>query len=197
VEHPVTEQVTGIDLVREQLRIAAGEPLGYGQSQVRTSGHAIEYRIYAEDPAAGFMPTTGPLLAHRPPQLAGVRVDAGVAEGQSVTAAFDPMLAKLIVTGADREQARALAERALADYVLLGCRSNLGFLRRLNAHPAFAAGEVHTGFLDAHPEIAAEPPPAPDTLLRLLGAAALASRPLREAADAVPALHAAMGAWRN
>ncbi|MBU6270477.1 MAG: ATP-grasp domain-containing protein [Betaproteobacteria bacterium] len=197
VEHPVTEQVTGIDLVREQLRIAAGEPLGYGQSQVRTSGHAIEYRIYAEDPAAGFLPTTGPLLAHRPPQLAGVRVDAGVAEGQSVTAAFDPMLAKLIVTGADREQARALAERALADYVLLGCRSNLGFLRRLNAHPAFAAGEVHTGFLDAHPEIAAEPPPAPDTLLRLLGAAALASRPLREAADAVPALHAAMGAWRN
>jgi propionyl-CoA carboxylase alpha chain/3-methylcrotonyl-CoA carboxylase alpha subunit/acetyl-CoA/propionyl-CoA carboxylase biotin carboxyl carrier protein len=197
VEHPVTEQVTGIDLVREQLRIAAGEPLGYDQAQVRPRGHAIEYRIYAEDPAAGFLPTTGLLLAHRPPQREGVRIDAGVAEGQTVTAAFDPMLAKLIVTAASREQARAMAEQALADYVLLGCRSNLAFLRRLNAHPAFAAGQVHTGFLDDHPEIAAEPQPAPDTLLRLLGAAALVSRPLRDAADAVPALHAAMGPWRN
>jgi len=197
VEHPVTEQITGLDLVREQLRIAAGEPLGYTQAQLRTHGHAIEYRVYAEDPAAGYLPTTGPLLAHRPPVGEGVRVDAGVAEGQVVSAAFDPMLAKLVVTGATREQARARADAALAGYVLLGCRSNLDFLRRLNGHPAFAAGQIHTGFLDAHPEVAVEPPPAPGTLLRLLAAGALASRPLREAADAVPPMHAAMGAWRN
>jgi propionyl-CoA carboxylase alpha chain/3-methylcrotonyl-CoA carboxylase alpha subunit/acetyl-CoA/propionyl-CoA carboxylase biotin carboxyl carrier protein len=197
VEHPVTEQITGLDLVREQLRIAAGEPLGYDQAQVRARGHAIEYRVYAEDPAAGFLPTTGPLLAHRPPAGEGVRVDAGVAEGQTVSAAFDPMLAKLIVTGDTREQARERADRALADYVLLGCRSNLAFLRRLNAHPAFAAGEVHTGLLDADPSLAEEPTPEPEALLRLLAAAALVARPLREAADAVPAMHAAMGAWRN
>jgi acetyl/propionyl-CoA carboxylase alpha subunit len=197
VEHPVTEQVTGIDLVREQLRVAAGEPLGYGQQDVRTRGHAIEYRVYAEDPAAGFTPTTGPLLAHRPPAIENVRVDAGVAEGQQVTAAFDPMLAKLVVTGRDRAEALALADRALAAYVLLGCRTNLAFLRRLNAHPAFVAGEVHTGFLDGHPEVAAEPAPDEDALLRLLAAAGAASRPLLDAADAVPAMHAAMGAWRN
>ena len=197
VEHPVTEQVTGIDLVREQLRIAAGEPLGYGQQDVRTRGHAIEYRVYAEDPAAGFTPTTGPLLAHRPPVIENVRVDAGVAEGQQVSAAFDPMLAKLVVTGRDRAEALALADRALAGYVLLGCHTNLAFLRRLNAHPAFVAGEVHTGFLDGHPEVAAEPAPDDGALLRLLAAAAAASRPLRHAADAVPPMHAAIGAWRN
>jgi propionyl-CoA carboxylase alpha chain/3-methylcrotonyl-CoA carboxylase alpha subunit/acetyl-CoA/propionyl-CoA carboxylase biotin carboxyl carrier protein len=197
VEHPVTEQITGLDLVREQLRIAAGEPLGYQQAQVSARGHAIEYRVYAEDPAAGFIPTTGPLLAHRPPTGQGVRVDAGVLEGQQVSAAFDPMLAKLVITGATREEARARADQALARYVLLGCRSNLAFLRRLNAHPAFAAGQVHTGFLDAHPEIADDPQPDPDTLLRLLATAALASRPLRDAAEAVPSMHAAMGPWRN
>jgi acetyl/propionyl-CoA carboxylase alpha subunit len=197
VEHPVTEQITGLDLVREQLRIAAGEPLGYDQAQVHARGHAIEYRVYAEDPAAGFLPTTGPLLAHRPPTGEGVRVDAGVAEGQTVSAAFDPMLAKLIVTGDTREQARERADRALADYVLLGCRSNLAFLRRLNAHQAFAAGEVHTGLLDADPSLAEEQTPEPEALLRLLAAAALVARPLREAADSVPAMHAAMGAWRN
>ncbi len=197
VEHPVTEQVTGIDLVREQLRLACGEPLGYGQHDVQVRGHAIEYRVYAEDPAAGFTPTTGPLLAHRPPEIEGVRIDAGVAEGQQVTAAFDPMLAKLVVTGRDRAEALALADRALAAYVLLGCRTNLAFLRRLNAHPAFVAGEIHTGFLDGHPEVAAEAAPDDTTLLRLLAAAGAVSRGLRDAADAVPAAHAAMGAWRN
>jgi len=197
VEHPVTEQVTGLDLVREQLRIAAGEPLGYSQAGIRTTGHAIEYRVYAEDPAAGFTPTTGPLLAHRPPALPGVRIDAGVAEGQTVSAAFDPMLAKLIVTGRDRTEALALADRALAGYVLLGCQSNLAFLRRLNRHPRFVAGEIHTGFLDSHPEVAAEPDLPPDALLRLLAAGAAASRPLRDAAEAVSVVHAAMGHWRN
>ena len=197
VEHPVTEEVLGIDLVEQQLRVAAGEPLGFAQDDLQPRGHAIEFRLYAEDPARGYLPTTGPVLALHEPRGPGVRIDSGIAAGQEVTAAFDPMLAKLIASGATRTEAMATARRALSEYVLLGCKTNAGFLRRLLDHPAFAAGEIHTGFLDAHPEVAAEPPLAADTLHRLLATAALASRPVRDAADAVPALHAAMGAWRN
>ena len=106
VEHPVTEMVTGIDLVAEQLRVAAGEPLRFTQSSLRIDGHAIEYRIYAESPSRGFAPTTGRIVEMALPDGPGVRVDCGVAKGQTVTAAFDPMLAKLIVHGRDREEAR-------------------------------------------------------------------------------------------
>ena len=197
VEHPVTEQITGIDLVREQLRIAAGEPLGYGQPSIRARGHSIEYRIYAEDAAGGFTPTTGRLRIVQWPHGEGVRIDSGVGIGQSISAAFDPMLAKLVVTAADRPAALALADRALAECVLLGCTTNTGFLRRLNAHPTFVAGDVHTGFLDTHPEIAARPPLQAALIHRLLAAAALGTRALRDEALAVPALHAAIGAWRN
>ena len=195
VEHPVTEMITGIDLVREQLRVAAGEALGFGQADVVTHGHAIELRIYAEDPARGYTPTTGPVLALRLPP--GVRVDSGIAQGGTVTAAFDPMLAKLIVHGVDRAAAMARADAALADFVLLGCDTNIAFLRRLLAHPMFVAGEVHTGFLDANPAIAEAPELPADQVAGLLAVAALITRPVRDAADAVPALHAAMGAWRN
>jgi acetyl-CoA/propionyl-CoA carboxylase, biotin carboxylase, biotin carboxyl carrier protein len=195
VEHPVTEMVTGIDLVREQLRVAAGEPLGFAQSDVRVEGHAIEFRIYAESPARGFVPTTGPILRLRLPQ--GVRVDSGITQGVAVTAAFDPMLAKIIVHGEDRSDARAKARDALGQFVLLGCETNTDFLRRLVDHPAFADGEIHTGFLDAHPEIAAEPEITEGLRDKLLAAAALSIRPVRDAADAVPPLYAAMGAWRN
>ena len=195
VEHPVTEMITGRDLVHEQLRVAAGEALGFAQADLATRGHAIECRVYAEDPARGYAPTTGPVLALRLPE--GVRVDSGIVEGQQVTAAFDPMLAKVIVHGADRAEAIARADRALAGFVLLGCDTNLAFLRRLLRHPVFVAGDVHTGFLDAHPEVAADPALPADLQVRLLAVAALATRPVRDAADAVPALHAAMGAWRN
>ncbi|GAC1633561.1 MAG: hypothetical protein NVS9B10_28960 [Nevskia sp.] len=197
VEHPVTEAITGLDLVLEQLRIAAGEALGYAQADLRTQGHAIELRIYAEDAARGYTPTTGPLLRLRPPQGAGLRWDSGVVEGGEVTAAFDPMIAKLVVHAADRSEALARADRALRDTVLLGCKTNIGFLRRLLAHPAFVAGAVHTGFLDANPQIAAEPALAPATRQALLAAASLSTKTMREGADAVPALHAAIGAWRN
>lgn len=197
VEHPVTEETTGLDLVREQLRVAAGERLGYGQGDVRSRGHAIEFRIYAEDAARGFTPTTGSVLKLRHPEREGVRIDSGIQEGQEVTAAFDPMLAKLIVRGRDREEAIARADSALADYVLLGCKTNTAFLRRLIHHPAFVAGEIHTGFLDANPGIAAEPETDGATLEKLLAAAALSTRPMRDVADAVPDLHAAMGVWRN
>ena len=195
VEHPVTEMITGRDLVHDQLRVAAGEALGFAQADLATRGHAIEFRVYAEDPARGYAPTTGPVLALRLPE--GVRVDSGIVEGQQVTAAFDPMLAKLIVHGADRAEAMARADRALAGFVLLGCDTNIAFLRRLLRHPVFVAGDVDTGFLDAHPEVAAEPALPADVIVRLLAVAALATRPARDAADAVPALHAAMGAWRN
>jgi propionyl-CoA carboxylase alpha chain/3-methylcrotonyl-CoA carboxylase alpha subunit/acetyl-CoA/propionyl-CoA carboxylase biotin carboxyl carrier protein len=197
VEHPVTEMVTGLDLVWEQLRIAAGEPLGYGQDAIGVDGHAIEFRIYAESPGNGFTPTTGPILSLAWPDGNGIRVDAGISQGQSVTAAFDPMLAKLVVHGRDRDEARTRADSALAGAALLGCETNIAFLRRLVAHPGFAAGEVHTGFLDENPSIAADPPVAPGTLGRLLAAAALSTRTVRDGADAIPALHAAMGAWRN
>jgi acetyl-CoA/propionyl-CoA carboxylase biotin carboxyl carrier protein len=196
VEHPVTEMVTGIDLVREQLRIAAGEPLGFAQPDIRVNGHAIECRIYAESPARGFTPTTGRVLMLRPPRLPRVRFDMGIVEGQAVTAAFDPMLAKLIVHAPNRNEARDLASSALGDFVLLGCETNIGFLRRLIDHQAFASGEIHTGFLDEHPEIASEQ--TPDAVLdRMIAVGALSVRPVRDAADAVPQPHAAMGGWRN
>ena len=197
VEHPVTEEITGKDLVFEQLRVAAGEPLGYAQDEIKSSGHAIEFRIYAEDPARGYTPTTGPVLLLREAGGAGVRVDSGIVQGQDVTAAFDPMLAKLIVSGRDRSEAIARADKALATSVLLGCQTNIAFLRRLLNHPAFIEGQVHTGFLDAHPQIAAEPELDRGKLQRVLAAAALSVRPLRDAADAVPAMHAAIGGWRN
>ncbi len=197
VEHPVTEQITGIDLVEVQLKVAAGEALPFEQDDIQSRGHAIEFRIYAEDAAAGFTPTTGPVLMLRAPQGEGLRLDAGIREGQAVTAAFDPMLAKLVVTGADRAEARARADSALRDMVLLGCQTNIGFLRRVLNHPAFAAGEVHTGFLDANPELAAEPELSPATRERLLAVAAAMTKPLRDIADTVPDLHAAMGDWRN
>jgi propionyl-CoA carboxylase alpha chain/3-methylcrotonyl-CoA carboxylase alpha subunit/acetyl-CoA/propionyl-CoA carboxylase biotin carboxyl carrier protein len=197
VEHPVTEEITGKDLVYEQLRIAAGEPLGYTQAQVTAQGHAIEFRIYAEDASRGYTPTTGPILRLQAPQGEGVRWDSGVLQGGEVTAAFDPMIAKLIIRGRDRSEAIARADKALKDTILLGCKTNTAFLRRLIAHPAFVAGDVHTGFLDANPQIAAEPELSAETLRALLAAAALSTRTLRDGADAVPDLHAAIGAWTN
>jgi len=196
VEHPVTEMVTGIDLVREQLRVAAGEPLGFAQADIVSQGHAIECRIYAESPARGFTPTTGRALMIRGGEAAGTRLDIGITQGQAITTAFDPMLAKLIVHGKDREEARARALAALREFVLLGCETNIAFLRRLIAHPAFRDGDVHTGFVDAHPEIAADAIPD-STLQRMVAIAALAVRPVREAADTIPHPHQQMGGWRN
>jgi acetyl/propionyl-CoA carboxylase alpha subunit len=197
VEHPVTEEVTGIDLVAQQLAIAAGDKLDLEQAAITTKGHAIELRIYAEDPAAGYLPTTGPILRLIPPTGEHVRWDGGVVEGGAVTAAFDPMIAKLIVWGEDREQAIARARRALEATVLLGCQTNTAFLRALMDHPDFVAGEIHTGYLDAHPEVAESQPPDTATVERLLAAAALSVRPIRDVVDSTPTLHAAIGAWSN
>ncbi|HUR41207.1 MAG TPA: biotin carboxylase N-terminal domain-containing protein, partial [Verrucomicrobiae bacterium] len=197
VEHPVTEETTGLDLVREQLKVAAGERLAFVQKDIQPRGHSIEFRIYAEDAARGYVPTTGPILRLQVPAGNGVRVDSGIVEGGEVTAAFDPMLAKLIVTGRDRTEAITRADEALRDFVLLGCKTNTGFLRRLLGHPAFINGEIHTGFLDAHPEIAAEPKLPEAVRHLLLATAAYHTRSMRDVADAVPDLHAAIGEWRN
>jgi acetyl/propionyl-CoA carboxylase alpha subunit len=195
VEHPVTEMVTGLDLVAEQIRLAEGEPLGYAQEAVRQDGHAIELRLYAEDPARDYAPTTGMLAALRWPE--GVRIDSGVSPGQRVSAAFDPMLAKVIAHGPDRATAIAQAAEALRRTVLLGVATNREFLVRVLEDEAFACGAVHTGFLEEAMDRLLPPPPEPETLTAALAAAALFDPELRGEADLVPALHAAMGPWRN
>ncbi|NBT56318.1 MAG: carbamoyl-phosphate synthase subunit L, partial [Betaproteobacteria bacterium] len=150
VEHPVTELVTGLDLVAWQLRVAAGEPLPLAQADIRHSGHAIEVRLYAEDPYAGFTPQTGTVLHWRPPQPlpAGVRLDSGIAEGSMVSPWYDPLLAKVIAHGRDRDEAIRRLRAALARMPLLGLRHNGGFLRDLLDHPAFRQARMHTALLD-------------------------------------------------
>jgi acetyl-CoA/propionyl-CoA carboxylase biotin carboxyl carrier protein len=197
VEHPVTEAVTGLDLVEQQLRVAAGERLGFAQEDVNLHGHAIELRIYAEDSDRDFAPCTGPVLLWRPPAGAGVRIDAGISQGDVVTAGFDPMLAKLVVHGKDRAEALARADQALRNTVLLGCGANVGFLRRLIGLPEVRDGALHTGLIGEHIEALRTPPPTDAALRAVAAVAALSSRAVRDAADAVPALHAAMGEWRN
>ena len=149
VEHPVTECVTGLDLVALQIRIAAGEAIPLAQSDVRLTGHAIEARIYAEDPDAGFIPSPGPILAWHAPVGAGIRLDAGFEAGLSVTPYYDAMLAKLIASGRDREEALARLELALESFWVAGIRTGLPFLRRLVVNPTFRAGAYDTGFLEA------------------------------------------------
>lgn len=197
VEHPVTEEVTGLDLVEWQLRIASGEGLPLQQADIRTQGHAIELRIYAESPQRGFLPTTGPLLVFDPPEGEGVRVDSGFAQGQRVTSAFDPMLAKLIVSASSRSDAIDKACEALREFVILGCETNIEFLGALANSPAFRAGDVHTGFIDAHPELAQPPVLEGEALMSVLAAASMALPSLREEAEEIPAMHAMMGGWRN
>ncbi|UIP58291.1 acetyl/propionyl/methylcrotonyl-CoA carboxylase subunit alpha [Agromyces marinus] len=158
VEHPVTELVTGVDLVEQQLRIAAGEPLAIAQDDVRMTGHAIEARVYAESPERGFLPSTGDVLAWRAPTGEGVRVDAGISEQQRITADYDPMIAKVIAHGADRAEAVDRLDAALADTVLLGVETNVAFLRTLLAHPDVRAGRLDTGLIDRLPAAAASAP---------------------------------------
>jgi len=164
VEHPVTEAVTGLDLVEWQLRIAAGEPLPLAQAAVSVTGHAIEARVYAEDPRRGFLPASGRIAALRLP--GEVRVDAGVQSGDAVGIHYDPLLAKLIAHGPDRAAAAARLRHALAATQVLGVTTNLAFLEGLLAHPCFAAGGVDTEFLErALPELTPPPVRAPDAAL--------------------------------
>ena len=149
VEHPVTEMITGLDLVEWQLRVASGQPLPLTQEQLEIDGHAIEARVYAEDPDKGFLPSTGHLVhLVPPPESDSVRVDTGVEQGDEITPYYDPMIAKLIVWGADRKQALARMRRALAQYRVVGVSNNINFLSRLVALPSFANAELDTGLIE-------------------------------------------------
>jgi acetyl-CoA/propionyl-CoA carboxylase biotin carboxyl carrier protein len=149
VEHTVTELVTGVDLVREQVRIAAGEPLWLRQEDVRLSGHAIECRINAEDPSTGFLPSPGRITGYRPPSGPGVRVDSGVEAGSEIVALYDPMVAKLIVHDVDREHARRRMLRALSEFEVDGVKTLVGFHRALLEHPCFVAAETCRGVVES------------------------------------------------
>ncbi|OII65998.1 acetyl/propionyl-CoA carboxylase subuit alpha [Streptomyces sp. CC53] len=148
VEHPVTELVTGLDLVEWQLRVAAGERLPFGQADIALTGHAVEARLCAEDPARGFLPSGGTVLSLREPQGEGLRTDSGLSEGTEVSSLYDPMLSKVIAYGPDRATALRRLRAALADTVTLGVPTNAGFLRRLLAHPAVVSGEMDTGLVE-------------------------------------------------
>ncbi|MFG2608397.1 acetyl/propionyl/methylcrotonyl-CoA carboxylase subunit alpha [Streptomyces sp. NPDC048514] len=176
VEHPVTELVTGIDLVEWQLRVAAGEPLGFAQEDVTLSGHAVEARICAEDPARGFLPSGGTVLLLDEPGGDGVRTDSGLSEGTEVGSLYDPMLSKVIAHGPDRASALRKLRAALAQTVTLGVQTNAGFLRRLLAHPAVVAGELDTGLVEREVDglVPAEVPAEVYAAAALLRHAALA-----------------------
>ncbi|MFF7449111.1 MULTISPECIES: biotin carboxylase N-terminal domain-containing protein [unclassified Streptomyces] len=179
VEHPVTELITGLDLVEWQLRVAAGERLGFGQDDVTLTGHAIEARICAEDPARGFLPSGGTVLRLREPQGDGVRTDSGLSEGTEVGSLYDPMLSKVIAYGPDRATAIRKLRAALAETVTLGVQTNAGFLRRLLGHPAVVAGELDTGLVEREVAglVPTDVPPEVYAAAALLRHAALAPAP--------------------
>src|SRR5690242_3757039 len=172
VEHTVTEMVTGVDLVREQILVALGEPLSARQEDIELRGHAIECRINAEDAARGFLPTPAPVTGYREPSGPGVRVDSGVAAGYEVSGSYDPMVAKLIVHGVDREHARRRMLRALDEFWIEGPTTLIAFHKALLSHPCFVAGETCHGVVESEElaaraaELASETPlPAPSNSL--------------------------------
>ena len=181
VEHPVTEAVTGLDLVELMIRIAAGEPLPFDQQAVRHSGWAIEARVYAEDPLRDFLPSIGRLIRYRPPEGEGLRIDSGVFEGAEISLYYDPMIAKLIAYGADRETAIARLEEALDRFYISGVRHNVAFLAAIAASERFQAGALSTDFIaKTFPGGFAPPAELVAADRVLLIAAALAEQKLRE-----------------
>ncbi len=195
VEHPVTEIVVGLDLVKEQIRIAAGEPLRLGQEDIRWRGWALECRIYAEDPENRFFPSPGLITYLRTPAGPGVRVDSGSYEGWRVPLEYDPLLAKLIVWGDSRASAIARLRRALNEYEVSGIRTNIVFFRSLVNHPDFLAGRLDTGFIDRFLADGFPPreEPEPEAEFAALVAAALAAR--RDTAAPAPA--SSNSAWKT
>ena len=149
VEHPVTEMVTGLDLVKEQIRIAAGEPLSFRQEEIQFRGHAIECRIYAEDPFNNFMPSPGRIQVLRNPGGPGVRIESGIYEGGEVPIHYDPLIAKLITWGQDRGEAIQRMRRALREYVILGVKTSIPFHLRILDDPQILAGQYHTQYLES------------------------------------------------
>ncbi len=198
VEHPVTEAITGLDLVAWQIRVARGEALPLTQAQVPLIGHAIEVRLYAEDPDNDFLPSTGTLALYREPAAGpGRRVDTGVAEGDEVSPFYDPMLGKLIAWGDNREEARLRLLAMLDETCVGGVKTNLAFLRRVLAHPAFADAELDTGFIPRH-EAQLLPPPGelPAAFWQLAGEAFVQSEPARHKHEDFHSPWATSSGWR-
>jgi propionyl-CoA carboxylase alpha chain len=150
VEHPVTEWITGVDLVAEQIKIAQGEELSFSTDDLSINGHAVESRVYAEDPGSNFLPDPGPLHRHAPPSGFGVRVDSGVEEGGEVLIHYDPMISKLTTWGPDRDTAIDRMVRALDEYEVAGVTTTIPFCRFAMQHEAFRTGEFSTHFVDDH-----------------------------------------------
>jgi acetyl-CoA carboxylase biotin carboxylase subunit len=200
VEHPITEAVTGVDLVRAQILVAAGESLPWRQEDLTQRGHAVECRICAEDPARGFLPQAGRLAVYRQPVRPGIRVDSGVMEGGEVSVYYDPLMAKLIAHAESREAAIARAREALRQFPILGVATNIPFLLRVLDHPRFLDGSLDTGFLDSHGAALVGPASLPAAAL----AAAVihrerggAGQPDSRTAGAPPDPWATLSNWRS
>jgi 3-methylcrotonyl-CoA carboxylase alpha subunit len=197
VEHPVTEATTGFDLVEWQFRIAAGESIGVRQEDVPLDGHAVEARVYAEDPDRGFLPSPGRIVALELPHGEGIRVDAGVAAGLVVTPYYDPMIAKMIAHGATRIEALDRLAAALGDTVVIGPRVNTPFLRALVEHPDFRAGRFDTGFIDRHLAALLATDPSDAAQAAAAGVAFLLERERVRIGDGGAAEEAEEPAWRD
>jgi acetyl/propionyl-CoA carboxylase alpha subunit len=200
VEHPVTEQVTGLDIVRAQILVASGEPLPWVSPWITQRGHAIEARIYAEDPSRGFLPQAGRLLLYREPRLPGVRIDSGVEEGSDVPVHYDPLLAKVIASAATRDEATTRLVCALRAFPILGVQTNIPFLLRILEHPRFRSGEIDTGFLDHEgASLAAQSPAAmPDAVRAVLDSVRHESETGRSRVDANrPQVEGSVDPWES
>ncbi len=200
VEHPVTEAVTGVDMVRAQLLVAGGGPLPWQQQDLSQRGHAIECRLYAEDPSTGFLPQAGTIRLYREPTFPGVRIDSGVTEGNEVTVHYDPLLAKVIASGVSREITIERLSAALRAFPILGIRTNIALLLRILALPRFRAGEIDTGFLDAEIDqlIAEDQAVPPDAVLAAAAAYEQAPAvPGGVAVTVVPDPWVTLAGWRS
>jgi acetyl/propionyl-CoA carboxylase alpha subunit len=193
VEHPVTEAVTGVDLVHAQLRVAAGERLSWTQRTLHQRGHAIECRVYAEDPSAGYLPQAGRITLYRPPERPGVRVDAGVVEGSDVPVHYDPMIAKVVAHAETREIAIERMRAALSEFRILGLPTNIAFLLAVLESPAFRAGTIDTAYLDGEGAGLAAPLSLPPAAL----AAAVAHTQTPAAASAIGGERAPGDPWTS
>ncbi|HEY5240079.1 MAG TPA: ATP-grasp domain-containing protein, partial [Polyangiaceae bacterium] len=194
VEHPVTELVTGLDLVREMVRVAQGEPLGFGQEDLHARGAAIECRVYAEDPSNGFLPSPGVIESLCVPAGPGVRDDGGAYSGCTISSFYDPLISKLSVWAPTRERAVARMRRALSEYVVTGIRTNLAFHDRLFAHPEFIAGRYDTGFIERYKDqLLGYPSVKPERRDAVAAAVAVAAARMERATGAAQATQGETG----
>jgi 3-methylcrotonyl-CoA carboxylase alpha subunit len=197
VEHPVTEMVYGVDLVALQIRVAQGLPLEVPAAHLQPRGWAIEARIYAEDPDHGFLPSVGRLAVYQPPSAPSLRLDTGFRQGDQVSIHFDPMLAKLIAYGSDREQARQHLLAGLRDFAVLGVTTNIPYLVRILEHPSFAKGQFHTQFLEQNPDDFARRARPAQTALAAALAGAFPARQVVSTAATRQAADRPCGAWES